>query len=80
MCERSIGVTLVYPDWGSINAIESRTGADDTQAMLTEVSLAYLQHQLLKLTCILGLQWLMYWLVYALFNLIESPLWIVFQW
>ncbi len=26
------------------------------------------------------MQWLVYWLCYAIFNMIENSLWIVFQW
>ncbi|KAK9862222.1 hypothetical protein WJX84_011355 [Apatococcus fuscideae] len=51
----SVGITLLYPAWGSINAIESSGTDDDTQ-------------------------WLVYWLCYAIFNMIENSLWIVFQW
>ena len=36
ICVRSIGVTLLYPAWGSINAIESRGSADDTQVWLLD--------------------------------------------
>ncbi|KAK9832155.1 hypothetical protein WJX74_000861 [Apatococcus lobatus] len=51
----SVGITLFYPAWGSINAIESAGGADDTQ-------------------------WLVYWLIYALFTMLESTLWVIFKW
>lgn len=51
----SVGITLFYPAWGSINAIESSGGADDTQ-------------------------WLVYWLIYALFTMLESTLWVIFKW
>ena len=33
---RSVGITLFYPAWGSINAIESAGGADDTQVKPAE--------------------------------------------